>query len=326
VPAAALKKTGQTGAKLGKYTLGDLLGKGGYADVYAASAKDGPDVAVKILDATAARDDDTVSRFKREADTAKRLEHANIVRVVDVGSSRSRHYIVMELMRGGSLRRLLHRGAKPDRVLAILTDVARALTYAHEKGVVHRDLKPENVLLTRSGRAKIADFGLARAVDSTTFTTEGRLLGTAVYMSPEQAKGQRATEASDVYSFGVMIYEAVTGKVPFSGDSKLAFLYMHAEVEPERPVVQPPFPAHLGKLALDCLDKDPAKRPTMAQVADVLASTKLVRFAKLRRALLIAGLVLAAFAVLSVIVPSVLAPVPALRRGAQAAHDAIFGN
>jgi len=162
-------------------------------------------------------------------------------------------------------------------VLAILADVARALTYAHEKGVVHRDLKPENVLLTRSGRAKIADFGLARAVDSTTFTTEGRLLGTAVYMSPEQAKGQRATEASDVYSFGVMIYEAVTGKVPFSGDSKLAFLYMHAEVEPERPVVQPPFPGHLGKLALDCLDKDPAKRPTMAQVADVLASTKLVR-------------------------------------------------
>ena len=325
MPAAAVKK-GQPGTKLGKYTLGDLLGKGGYADVYAASAKDGPEVAVKVLDATASRDDDTVSRFKREADTAKRLEHANIVRVLDVGSSRSRHYIVMELMRGGSLRRLLHRGAKPDRVLAILTDVARALAYAHEKGIVHRDLKPENVLLTRSGRAKIADFGLARAVDSTTFTTEGRLLGTAVYMSPEQAKGQRATEASDVYSFGVMIYEAVTGKPPFAGDSKLAFLYMHAEVEPERPVVQPPFPAHLGKLALDCLDKDPTKRPTMPQVADVLAATKLVRFAKLRRALLIAGLVLAALAVLSVFVPSVLAPVPPLRRGAQAAHDAIFGE
>jgi len=233
---------------------------------------------------------------------------------------------VMELVRGGSLRRVLHRGAKPDRVLAILGDVARALAYAHEKGIVHRDLKPENVLVTRGGRAKIADFGLARAVDSTTFTTEGRLLGTAVYMSPEQAKGLRATEASDVYSFGVMIYEAVTGKPPFSGDSKLAFLYMHAEVEPERPAVQPPFPAHLAKLALDCLDKDPAKRPTMAQVADVLASTKLVRFAKLRRALLIASLVVVAFAVLAVAVPSVLAPVPPLRRGAQAVHDAIFGN
>jgi serine/threonine-protein kinase len=311
-----------TGSKVGKYTLGDLLGQGGFADVYAATVKDGADVAVKVLDAAAARDEDAVARFKREADTARRLDHANIVRVLDVGSSRSRHYLVMELVRGGSFRRVMERGDRPDRVLAILQDVAGALAYAHAQGVVHRDVKPENVLVTRAGRAKVADFGLARAVDSSSFTTEGRLLGTAVYMSPEQAKGERATEASDVYSFGAMVYEAVAGKPPFISDSKLGFLYLHAEAEPERPRVLDPFPASLGQLALACLAKDPAKRPTMAQVADALVAAKLVRPRPVRKILLIALAVLVAYCVLAILVPAI-APGP-LHRAARAIHGAIF--
>ena len=168
-----------TGQKLGKYTLGELLGQGGYGDVYAGADKDGGSVAIKVLDATAARDEDIIARFKREAETAQRLEHPNIVKVIDIGSSRQKQYLVMELVHGGSLRRLLQRGAAPDKLLSILTDVARALAFAHEQGVVHRDVKPENVLLTKSRRAKVADFGLARAVDQTSMTTEGRLLGTA---------------------------------------------------------------------------------------------------------------------------------------------------
>jgi serine/threonine-protein kinase len=266
-----------TGSKVGKYTLRDMLGQGGYGEVYLGEQKAGPAVAVKILDANHARDNDAIERFKREGETAKRLDHPNIVRVLDVGSSRSRHYLVMELVRGGSFERLLRREGHPERVLHVLAQTARALAYAHERGIVHRDVKPANILLTRSGRAKVADFGLARAVDHASMTTDGRLLGTASYMSPEQAKGERATAASDVYAMGVMIYDAIAGKLPFKSDTQLGFLYQHAEMEPPAPVVRYPYPSSLAALSLECLAKDPEDRPTMAKVAERLAATTLAR-------------------------------------------------
>jgi len=266
-----------TGSKVGKYTLKDLLGQGGYGDVYVGEQKNGPNVAVKILDAAHARDEDSIARFKREAETAKRLEHPNIVRVVDVGSSRQRHYLVMELVRGGSLDKLMRREDTAERVLPALVEAARALAYAHEQGVVHRDVKPANILLTKSGKAKVADFGLAKAVDHSSMTTEGRMLGTASYMSPEQVKGERATAASDVYAMGVMIYDAITGKLPFVSDSQIGFLYQHAEVAPPPPVVRPPYPNSLAALALECLAKDPKNRPSMETIADRLAAASLVR-------------------------------------------------
>ena len=272
-PAAAKK---QPRPKVGKYQLKELLGSGGYGDVYVGEQKTGPNVAVKLLDAAHSRDEDAIARFKREGETAKRLDHPNIVRVLDVGSSRQRHYLVMELVRGGSLDRLLRGEAPAEKVLSVLGETARALAYAHEHGIVHRDVKPSNILLTRSGKAKIADFGLARAVDHSSLTTEGRLLGTASYMSPEQVKGDRATAASDVYAMGVVIYHAVTGELPFNSDTQLGFLYQHAEVDPPPPAVRAPYPGSLGNLALACLAKDPNKRPTMATVASKLAGASLV--------------------------------------------------
>jgi serine/threonine protein kinase len=325
-----------TGSKVGKYTLKEILGVGGFGDVYLGETKDGPNVAVKILAPDAARDDDTVERFKREADTARKLEHPNIVRVLDIGSSRARHYIVMELVRGGSLRKLLRREDAHAKVISALGEVARALAFAHAKGIVHRDVKPENVLLTKANRAKVADFGLARAVDQSSMTTEGRLLGTAVYMSPEQAKGDRATSASDVYAMGIMIYEAITGGLPFKSDSQIGFLYQHAEVEPPKPTVLGPYPSSLASLALACLAKNPKDRPTMAEVADRLAASALKTPRRIAWIALIVLAVLVVLALVTIAVPQILNPLcgdwfgaepfRAASRGAHFVHDAIFGR
>ena len=265
------------GSKVGKYTLKELLGQGAFGDVYLGEPKNGVNVAVKILDAVHARDADAVERFKREGETARRLDHPNIVRVLEVGSSRSRHYLVMELVRGGSLERMLRREGQAEKVLAALASTARALAYAHDQGVVHRDVKPGNILLTKAGRAKVGDFGLARAVDHSSLTTEGRMIGTASYMSPEQVKGERATAASDVYAMGVLIYGAIVGKLPFTSDTQIGYLYQHVETAPPPPVVRAPYPPQLANLALDCLAKDPKDRPTMATVADRLSAASLVR-------------------------------------------------
>jgi serine/threonine-protein kinase len=333
-PAQKTLASRPTGGKVGKYKLKAILGQGGYGDVHLGVPLTGPNVAVKILNANASRDAATVTRFQREADTARRLEHPHIVRILDVGSSRGRHYIMMELVRGGSLRRLLDRSdAPPARVLAVLAEVASALAFAHAEGVVHRDVKPENVLLTRAGRAKVADFGLARAVDQSSLTTEGRIVGTAIYMSPEQVRGQRASAASDVYAMGVMIYEAITGGRPFQADSQLGYLYQHAEVAPPRPVLRPGYPPALASLALACLAKDPDGRPTMAEIAERLAAASDAR-PRGRRVLWIAVALLAILCALAIALPSLLdplcgdwfgaAPFRFARRYARAAHAAVF--
>ena len=336
MPAPAQKPLAPrpSGAKVGKYTLQSVLGQGAYGEVHLGVPSSGPRVAVKILSAIAARNADTVTRFKREADTARRLDHPNIIRIHDVGSSRSRHYIIMELVHGGSLRRLLDRAAAPPaKVLAVLAEVAAALAYAHAQGVVHRDVKPENVLLTRAGRAKVADFGLARTLDEPSLTTQGRILGTAVYLSPEQARGQRATAASDVYAFGVMLYEAITGERPFSADTQLGYLYQHAEVDPPRPVIRGGYPAALAGLAVACLAKEPADRPAMAEVAERLAAAARAR-PRARRLLWLAIPLVALLCAAAIAVPALLdplcgnwfgaAPFRLARRAARHAHAAVF--
>jgi serine/threonine-protein kinase len=173
----------------------------------------------------------------------------------------------MELVSGPSFRRLLQGGEDPRRITAILAQVADALAHAHARGIVHRDIKPDNVLVDRSGHAWIADFGLARLADAAASMTSGRPLGTAKYMSPEQAQGEKAHAPSDVYSLGVMLYEAITGEAPFVSETQHGYIFKHVSQPPPRPVLRAGFAPKLGRLALDCLAKAPDARPAMDEVA-----------------------------------------------------------
>jgi serine/threonine-protein kinase len=255
------------GTRVGAYELGKLLGSGGMGHVYRATRNGGRSAAVKILAAEVARDAKAVERFEREARAVERLDHPNVVRILEVGSARGHHYIAMELVSGPSFRRMIRESDDPRRVLGILAQVADGLAHAHERGVVHRDIKPDNVLVNRSNRARVADFGLARVSGDASLTTTKQVIGTAKYMSPEQARGDKAGAPSDVYSLGVMIYEAITGETPFLSDTQHGFIFKHAAQQPPRPELRRGYPASLGKLALDCLQKDPDARPTMTDVA-----------------------------------------------------------
>jgi len=294
------------GTRFGGYQLGKHLGSGGMADVYKASATaadaPGRPLALKILAPQLARDTQAVARFTREAEAVMRLDHPNVVRIVEVGSWRDRHFIAMDLVAGPPFRRLIREHVEPAKIIAILAQVAEALAHAHERGIVHRDIKPDNVLLTRSLQVRVADFGLARLSDTTSLTTDGQMLGTAKYMSPEQAQGRKSGPASDVYSLGVMLYEAITGALPFDSETQHGFIFKHAAEPPPRPELRHGYPAGLGRLALECLDKDPEARPAMPEVAArlrrVLARRSPARLLRwLLAAVVIALIALAALAV-----------------------------
>ncbi|MBA3790187.1 MAG: serine/threonine protein kinase, partial [Rubrobacter sp.] len=206
-----------------RYAVSRLLGSGGMGKVYLARDEDlDRDVALKVLREQYAEDEGFVERFEREAKSAASLNHLNVVAVYDRGRSEDgSYYIVMEYVPGGTLKdRVLREGAlDPGEAVRVVAQVADALGVAHEAGVVHRDVKPQNVLLTVSGDAKVADFGIARAAHATTITESGLVLGTANYMSPEQAMGDPVGPAGDLYSLGVVLYEMLTGEVPFEADS-----------------------------------------------------------------------------------------------------------
>jgi serine/threonine-protein kinase len=261
----------------GRFELEEQIGSGGMARVYRARDRQlGRRVAIKILDDRYAADPQHLERFRHEARAVARLGHPNIVTVIDRGESDGRQYIVFEYVAGENLKELVRReGPLPvRRALELAIEVARALAYAHAHGVVHRDVKPQNVLL-RDGSAQVTDFGIARTEGlGTTMgdgTTAGTILGTGDYISPEQARGQPADERSDVYSLGAMLFELLTGHVPFPADSAVAAATRHVtDPVPDVLAERPDVPVRLANAVEEAMAKDPADR--FASMDDMLSA------------------------------------------------------
>jgi serine/threonine protein kinase len=246
-----------------RYELGRELGHGGMARVLRGTDRQlGRHVAIKVLSPPYDRDQAFVERFRREAHAAARLNHPSIVAVYDTGSDDGTHYIVTELVEGETLADLLERGGPlpPQRAVDISSEITRALAAAHERGVVHRDVKPGNVMLTPDGRVKVVDFGIARAAGAESVTRSGLVLGSAPYLSPEQARGEPGDERSDIYALGCVMYEMLTGRPPFTADTPVATLYLHVHEQAPPPSSVGEVPADLEAIVLRCLEKDPAAR------------------------------------------------------------------
>jgi serine/threonine-protein kinase len=259
-----------------RYELEELVGTGGMSSVYRARDRLlDRNVAIKVLHPHFGQDGEYVERFRREARAVARLSHPNVVTVIDRGEDAARQYIVFEYVDGENLKELIQRsGALPTRrALELTLEIADALAFAHAQGLVHRDVKPQNVLLTADGNAKVTDFGIARSLDMEHGVTQtGTVLGTSNYLSPEQANGQPTTPSSDVYSLGVVLYELLTGEVPFPGENFVAVAMKHLhEPSPDVLAVRPDVPLRVAAAVDRALEKDPARRfPTMVAFADEL--------------------------------------------------------
>ncbi len=262
-----------------RYKLIRKLGSGGMADVYLAEDQElGRRVAIKILNDRHAADDSFVERFRREAKNAAGLSHANVVSIYDRGEAEGSYYIAMEYLDGRTLKELLVRNGPPPPPIAI--DYARqilsAIGFAHRNGIVHRDIKPHNVIVGRDGRLKVTDFGISRA-GASQMTEAGSIVGTAQYLSPEQARGAHVDNRSDIYSVGVLLYELLTGEVPFTGDTPVEIAMKHLSQAPKRPSeIRPEVPHDLDAITLRALAKDPDDRYASAEEMDA----ELARVAK----------------------------------------------
>ncbi len=262
----------------GRYKVLKRLGSGGMADVYCAEDLQlGRQVALKVLYGRFAEDHEFVERFRREASSAAGLQHQHVVGVYDRGEWDGTYYIAMEFLDGRSLKQIVQEEGplEPARAVDLTTQVLRAARFAHRRGVIHRDLKPHNVIVDADGRAKVTDFGIARA-GASDMTQTGSIMGTAQYLSPEQAQGHPVSEASDLYSVGVLLYELLTGRVPFDGESAVTIALKHVNETP------PPPSAHnaavspaLDAVVMHALEKDPARRFASADefIAELQAAT-----------------------------------------------------
>ncbi|MEV4377499.1 Stk1 family PASTA domain-containing Ser/Thr kinase [Streptosporangium sp. NPDC049644] len=253
-----------------RYELDGVVGRGGMAEVYRArDIRLDRIVAIKTLRADLARDHIFQARFRREAQSAASLNHPSIVAVYDTGEDVSEGapvpYIVMEYVDGRTLRDLLRadRRLLPERAAELVDGILRALDYSHRGGIVHRDIKPANIMITRNGDVKVMDFGIARAMadSAATMTQTAQVIGTAQYLSPEQARGERVDARSDLYSTGCVLYELLTGQPPFTGDSPVAIAYQHVREEPIPPSqIDPDIPQWADAIVLKAMAKDPAHR------------------------------------------------------------------
>lgn len=261
-----------------RYTILEHIGGGGMADVYRAHDKLlDRSVAVKILRSQFANDEQFVTRFRREAQAAARLSHHNIVNMYDVGKDEEVHYIVMEYISGETLKERILREPLPiENSVRIAIDIAEGLEHAHQNNLVHCDIKPHNILMTRAGRIKVTDFGIAKAVSSSTMQHTGTIIGSVHYFSPEQAKGSAVGAKSDIYSLGVVLYEMLTGIVPFNGETAISIALQHLQDEP-RPIreIKPEIPPLLEAIVLKAMAKDVDQR--FNDISEMIADLKSVK-------------------------------------------------
>src|SRR5919198_539587 len=255
----------------GRYRVVRKLGTGGMANVYLAEDQElGRRVAIKMLDDRHAQDDQFVERFRREAKNAAGLSHPNIVSIYDRGEAEGTYYIAMEYLEGRTLKELIvTKGPTPIPVAIDYTrQMLGALGFAHKNGIVHRDIKPHNVVVGPDGRLKVTDFGIARS-GASQMTEAGSIIGTAQYLSPEQARGAPVDQRSDIYSVGIVLYEMLTGSVPFTGDTPLEIAMKHLSAVPEPPSEKRhEVPHELDSIVLRALAKDPADRYQSAEEMD----------------------------------------------------------
>jgi eukaryotic-like serine/threonine-protein kinase len=259
-----------TGERLGPYEIYGLIGKGGMGEVYRArDTRLDRTVAIKVLPAEFSVQEERLRRFEQEAQVLGALSHPNLLAIYDVGAQDGTHFLVSELLEGESLRQRLEEGALPLRkAMELAVQIAKGLAAAHEKGIVHRDIKPDNIFLTRDGRAKILDFGLAKqsaaegsgenATITAVATQPGVVLGTAGYMSPEQVRGKPADARSDIFSFGAILYEMVAGLRAFHGDSSVET--MNAILKQDPPAISGDVPPAIERVIRRCLEKSPEER------------------------------------------------------------------
>jgi len=247
-----------------RYKVLTRIGSGGMADVFCAHDEQlGRKVALKLLHARFARDAEFVERFRREASAAAGLQHPNVVGVYDRGEWDGTYYIAMEYLPGRSLKELIQQEAPldPIRAIDLTVQILKAARFAHRRGIVHRDLKPHNVLVDDEDRVKVTDFGIARA-GASDMTETGSIMGTAQYLSPEQAQGHAVAETSDLYAIGVILFELLTGHVPFDAESAVTVALKHVSEPPPPPsAFDPAVPPELETIVLWAMDKDPARRP-----------------------------------------------------------------
>ncbi|MBR7057489.1 MAG: serine/threonine protein kinase, partial [Stomatobaculum sp.] len=245
-----------------RYEILELIGSGGMSEVYRARChKLNRFVAIKLLKKEFCQDEEFVRKFKMEAQAAAGLNHPNIVSIYDVVDEEELHYIVMELVEGITLKEYITKKGHLDirESIGIAVQVAQGIGAAHQRGIIHRDVKPQNMILAGDGKVKVADFGIARAVTAQTISSQA--MGSVHYISPEQARGEFTDARSDIYSLGITMYEMVTGRLPFNGDTAVSVALAHIEetlVPPE--TYNPAIPKSLEQIIIKCVEKEPENR------------------------------------------------------------------
>lgn len=264
----------------GRYKILELIGGGGMSNVYLAHDMIlDRDIAIKILRYDFSNEEELRRRFQREALSTTSLAHPNIVNIFDVGEEGSLHYLVMEYIPGKTLKEYIieHSPVEPERAVKIMRQITSALAHAHQNQIVHRDIKPQNILMDTEGNAKITDFGIAMALSATSYTQTNSVLGTVHYLSPEQARGGAANKKSDIYSLGIVMYELLTGKLPFSGESAVSIALKHLQSEtPSLRETVPDLPQSLENVVLKATAKNPDYRYQSASEMEEDLSTILL--------------------------------------------------